>query len=378
MSKRDYYEVLGVSKNATEDEIKKAYRKLARQYHPDVNKEPDAVEKFKEVKEAYEVLSDPNKRARYDQFGHEDPTAGFGGGGFGGGGFSSADFGDFGDIFDMFFGGGRRQRNPNAPRRGADLQYSMTLEFKEAVFGKETDITIPREEECDTCHGTGAKPGTKVETCSVCKGTGQQEVVQNTPFGRIVNRRICTACQGKGKIIPHKCTDCYGTGRVKKNKKIHVKIPAGVDDGSQLRVSGEGEPGVNGGPPGDLFILLHVKPHDFFERDGDNIYCEVPLTFAQAALGDEIEVPTLDGRVKLKIPAGTQTGTSFRLKGKGVPHLRFGGRGDQHVKVVVVTPTNLTERQKELLRELGNLSGEETHQQSKSFFERMKKAFMGE
>ena len=374
MSKRDYYEVLGVNKSATEDEIKKAYRKLARQYHPDVNKEPDAETKFKEVKEAYDTLSDSGKRSRYDQFGHEDPQAGFGGGGFNG------DFGDFGDIFDMFFGGGggRRQRNPNAPRRGADLQYSMTIEFKEAIFGKEMDITIPREEECDTCHGSGAKPGSKVDTCSVCKGTGQQEVVQTTPFGRMVNRRICNTCQGTGKIIAQKCTDCHGNGRVKINKKIHIKVPAGVDDGAQLRVSGEGEAGANGGPAGDLFIVLRVKSHDFFERDGDNIYCEVPLTFAQAALGDEIEVPTLDGRVKLKIPEGTQTGTSFRLKGKGVPHLRFGGRGDQHVKVVVVTPTKLTERQVELLKELGNLSGEETHQQSKSFFERVKRAFMGD
>jgi len=374
MSKRDYYEVLGVSKDASTEEIKKAYRKLARQYHPDVNKASDAEQKFKEIKEAYDTLSDPNKRSRYDQFGHEDPRAGFGGAGFGG-----ADFGDFGDIFDMFFGGGgRRSRNPNAPRRGADLQYSMTIEFKEAVFGKETDITIPREETCDTCHGTGAKPGSKVETCSVCKGTGQQEVIQNTPFGRIVNRRVCTACHGQGKIIKEKCPVCHGTGRMKKKKKIHIKIPAGVDDGAQLRVSGEGEPGVNGGPPGDLFIVLHVKPHDFFERDGDNIYCEVPITFVQAALGDEIEVPTLDGKVKLKIPEGTQTDTNFRLKGKGVPRLRYSGRGDQHVRVVVVTPTKMTEKQKELLREFGKLSGEETHEQQQSIFERMKKAFMGE
>lgn len=374
MSKQDYYEVLGISRDASVDEIKKAYRKLARQYHPDVNKEHDAEAKFKEVKEAYDTLSDSNKRARYDQFGHEDPQAGFGGAGFGG-----ADFGDFGDIFDMFFGGGgRRNRDPNAPRRGADLQYSMTIDFKEAVFGKETDITIPREEDCDTCHGSGAKPGSKIETCSVCKGTGQQEVVQNTPFGRVVNRRVCSACHGQGKMIKEKCIDCHGTGRVKKHKKIHVKIPAGVDDGAQLRVSGEGEPGIKGGPSGDLFIVLHVKPHDFFERDGDHVYCEVPITFTQAALGDEIEVPTLDGRIKLKVPAGTQTGTHFRLKGKGVPRLRYSGRGDQHVKVVVVTPTKLTEEQRKILHEFSELSGEETHHQQKSFFEKMKKAFMGE
>lgn len=373
MSKRDYYEVLGLSKGASADDIKKAYRNLARQYHPDVNKEPNAEAKFKEVKEAYDTLSDPAKRERYDRFGHEDPQAGFGGAGFGG-----ADFGDFGDIFDMFFGGGGKRRNPNAPRKGADLQYSMTLEFKEAVFGKETDITIPREDQCDTCHGTGAKPGSKVETCSVCKGTGQQETVQNSPFGRVVNRRVCSACQGQGKIIVEKCPDCRGSGRVRKRKNIHIKVPAGVDDGAQLRVSGEGEPGVNGGPPGDLFIVLRVKEHEFFDRDGDNIYCEVPITFTQAALGDEIEVPTLDGKVKLKIPEGTQTGTNFRIKGKGVPRLRYSGRGDQHVKVVVVTPNKLSDEQRELLMKLADLNGEETHQQQQSFFEKMKRAFKGE
>lgn len=374
MSKRDYYEVLGVNKNSSAEDIKKAYRQLARQYHPDVNKEPDAEVKFKEVKEAYDTLSDSDKKARYDRFGHEDPQAGFGGAGFGG-----ADFGDFGDIFDMFFGGGGgRRRNPNAPRRGADLQYSMTLEFKEAIFGKETDITIPREEECDTCHGTGAKPGTKVETCSVCKGTGQQEVAQNTPFGRVVNRRVCSACHGKGKIIVEKCQDCHGEGRVKKQRKINIKVPAGIDDGSQLRVTGEGELGANGGPPGDLFIVLNVKSHEFFDRDGDNIYCEVPITFTQAALGDEIEVPTLDGKVRLRIPEGTQTGTNFRLKGKGVPRLRYGGRGDQHVKVVIVTPTKLSDEQRELLAKLADLNGEDTHQQQKSIFEKVKRAFMGD
>lgn len=373
MSKRDYYEVLGINKNASEEEIKKAYRKLARQYHPDVNKEPDAETKFKDVKEAYDTLSNESKRARYDQYGHEDPNTGFGGAGYGG-----ADFGDFSDIFDMFFGGGRKSSNPNAPRRGADLQYSMTLKFKEAVFGKETDITLPKEEKCDTCRGSGAKPGSKIETCSVCKGTGQQEIIQNTPFGRIVNRRVCTACHGQGKIIVEKCHECRGTGRVKRQKKIHIKVPAGVDDGAQIRVSGEGEPGVNGGPSGDLFIILHVRSHDFFKRDGDNIYCDVPVTFTQAALGDEIEVPTLDGKIKLKIPEGTQTGTNFRLRGKGVPHLRYSGRGDQHVKVIVETPSKLNEEQKELLRKLGEISGHEVNTQQKTFFEKMKRAFMGD
>lgn len=377
MSKRDYYEVLGVSRDASQEEIKKAYRKLARKYHPDVNKEPDAEEKFKEVKEAYEVLSDEQKRANYDRFGHADPGQTFGGGGFGGFG-DAADFGGFGDIFDMFFGGGTTRRNPNAPKRGADLQYTLQVEFKEAVFGTETDLRIPRTETCDHCRGTGAKPGTKPETCSVCHGTGQQEFVQNTAFGRIVNRRTCSACGGQGKMIRERCANCHGTGRVKKTRTIHVRIPAGVDDGAQLRVAGEGEAGLHGGPPGDLYVIIRVKPHEFFEREGDDIYCEVPLTFTQAALGDEIEVPTLTERVKLRIPPGTQTGTYFRLKGKGVPHLRGGGQGDQHVKVTVVTPTNLTEEQKELLREFARLSGEQTHEKQQTIFDRMKKAFMGD
>ncbi|RAU94191.1 molecular chaperone DnaJ [Paenibacillus sp. YN15] len=374
MSKRDYYEVLGVEKGASAEDIKKAFRKAARQYHPDVNKAADAEEKFKEAKEAYDVLSDDQKRATYDRYGHVDPNQGMGGGGF-----SGQDFSGFGDIFDMFFGGGGGQRrNPNAPQRGNDLQYSMTIEFKEAVFGKELDITIPRTESCETCHGSGAKPGTRPETCGVCKGTGQQEVVQNTAFGRIVNRRVCSACNGQGTIIKDKCNDCHGTGKVKKQRKIHVKIPAGVDDGAQLRVSGEGEAGSKGGPPGDLYIVIRVKSHDFFEREGDDIYCEVPLTFAQAALGDEIEIPTLTEKVKLKIPAGTQTGTFFRLKGKGVPRLRGYGQGDQHVKVVVVTPSNLTDEQKELLRQFCGMNGERMHEKQQSLFERMKKAFLGE
>ncbi|WP_127579788.1 molecular chaperone DnaJ [Paenibacillus koleovorans] len=376
MSKRDFYEVLGVDKGASDDDIKKAYRKLARQYHPDVNKASDAEQKFKEVKEAYDVLSDDQKRSTYDQFGHVDPNQGMGGG------FNGQDFGGFGDIFDMFFGGGggQQRRNPNAPQRGSDLQYTMTIEFKEAVFGKEMDITIPRTETCETCHGSGAKAGTKPDTCSVCKGSGQQEVVQNTAFGRIVNRRVCSACNGQGQIIKDKCGTCHGAGKVKKQRKIHVKIPAGVDEGAQLRVSGEGEGGTKGGPAGDLFIVIRVKPHEFFERDGDDIYCEVPLNFAQAALGDEIEIPTLSEKVKLKIPAGTQTGTYFRLKGKGVPRLRGYGQGDQHVKVTIVTPTALSDRQKELLREFaGQGGGEDTQEEHhESIFERMKKAFRGD
>ncbi|WP_421385495.1 molecular chaperone DnaJ [Bacillus salacetis] len=374
MSKRDYYEVLGVEKGASKDEIKKAYRKLSKKYHPDINKEADANEKFTEISEAYEVLSDEQKRAQYDRFGHTDPNQGFGGGAdFGGG------FGGFEDIFNTFFGGGGgRRRDPNAPRAGADLQYTMSVTFEEAVFGKETDIEIPKEEECDTCDGTGAKPGTKPETCKHCQGTGQLNVEQNTPFGRIVNRRVCHHCHGTGKFIKEKCNTCGGNGKVQKRRKIHVKIPAGIDEGQQLRVSGQGEPGVNGGPPGDLYVVFHVRPHEFFERDGDDIYCEMPITFVQSALGDEIEVPTLHGKVKLKVPAGTQTGTKFRLRGKGVPNVRGYGTGDQHIRVKVVTPTKLTDKQKELLREFADITGQVPDEQHESFFDKVKRAFKGE
>lgn len=370
MSKRDYYEVLGIDKGASKEEIKKAYRKLARKYHPDVNKEPDAAEKFKEVKEAYEVLNDDNKRAQYDQFGHAGANSqGFGG--FGG----AEDFSGFGDIFDMFFGGGRR-RDPNAPQQGDDLQYTMTLEFEEAIFGKETDIKIPREETCNTCHGSGAKSSSAVEACTHCHGTGQLNQEQNTPFGRVVNRRVCHYCGGKGKIIKDKCRTCSGTGRVKTNKKIHIKIPAGINEGQQIRVAGKGESGINGGPPGDLYVVIQIKPHEFFERDGDNIYCELPINFTQAALGDELEVPTVHGKVKLKVPAGTQAGKMFRLKGKGAPNVRGRGNGDQLIKVRVVTPTNLTDRQKELLREFNELRGNErAEEQDSSLFQRFKNAF---
>ncbi|GAQ19326.1 chaperone protein DnaJ [Oceanobacillus picturae] len=375
LSKRDYYDVLGVSKEAPKEEIKKAYRKLARKYHPDVNKEADASEKFKEAKEAYEVLSNEQKRAQYDQFGHADPQ-GQGFGGFGGG---AQDFGGFGDIFDMFFGGGGRRRDPNAPQQGADLQYTMVLDFKEAIFGKETDITIPKEENCDTCNGSGAKPGTKTKTCSHCNGSGQLNMEQNTPFGRVVNKRVCNYCNGTGKIIPEKCNTCGGNGKVKKHKKIHITIPAGIDEGQQIRVSGKGEAGVNGGPPGDLYVVVQVRRDEFFEREGDHIFCELPLTFAQAALGDEVEVPTVHGNVMLKIPAGTQTGKTFRMKGKGAPNVRGYGQGDQHIKVKIVTPTKLTEKQKELLREFNDIAGNEaTDEQESSLFQRFKKAFKSE
>ncbi|MCB7068894.1 molecular chaperone DnaJ [Caldifermentibacillus hisashii] len=378
MAKRDYYEILGVSKDASKDEIKRAYRKLSKQYHPDINKEPGADEKFKEISEAYEVLSDDTKRAQYDQFGHAGANQDFDGfGGFGG--FSDAGFGGFEDILNTFFGGGStRRRNPNAPRQGADLQYTMTLTFEEAVFGKETDIEIPREEQCSTCHGSGAKPGTHPEECPYCHGSGQISTEQNTPFGRIVNRRVCHHCGGTGQVIKHKCPTCHGTGKVKKRKKIHIKIPAGIDNGQQLRVAGKGEPGINGGPNGDLYIIFQVKEHEFFERDGDDIYCEMPISFVQAALGDEIEVPTLYGKVKLKIPAGTQTNTKFRLRGKGVKSVRSTTPGDQHVIVRIVTPTKLTEKQKQLLREFAEISGKTPDEQTDTFFEKVKRAFKGE
>ncbi|WP_277673710.1 molecular chaperone DnaJ [Piscibacillus halophilus] len=375
MSKRDYYEVLGVSKDASKEEIKKAYRKLARKYHPDVSQEDNAADKFKEVKEAYEVLSNAQKRQQYDQFGHAGTQQGAGQGGFGG----FEDFGDFGDIFDMFFGGGgRRRRDPNAPRQGQDLQYTMEIEFEEAIFGKETTIDIPKEENCDTCDGSGAKPGTSVHTCQHCHGTGQLNVEQNTPFGRVVNRRVCHHCQGSGKQVEEKCHTCGGDGKVKKRKKIDIRIPAGVDDGQQIRVTGQGGPGDNGGPAGDLFVVIRVKRHEFFERDGDDILCEMPITFTQAALGDEIEVPTVHGRVKLKVPAGTQTGTHFRLKGKGAPNVHGHGQGDQHILIKVVVPKNLNERQKELLREFHELSGDQSlDEQQDNLFQRMKRAFKG-
>ncbi|OLN23407.1 molecular chaperone DnaJ [Domibacillus antri] len=367
MSKRDYYDVLGVSKSASKDEIKKAYRKLSKKYHPDINKEPGADEKFKEISEAYEVLSDDSKKAQYDQFGHAGPQQGGFGGGFSGFG------GGFDDIFSTFFGGGSRRRDPNAPRQGDDLQYTMTLTFEEAAFGVEKDITIPKEENCSTCGGSGAKPGTSPETCSHCAGSGQVNVEQNTPFGRVVNRRTCPHCSGSGKIIKEKCTTCSGQGRVTKNKTINVKVPAGIDEGQQIRLSGQGEAGINGGPAGDLYIVFRVRQHELFERDGDDIYCEMPITFVQASLGDEIEVPTIHGKVKLKIPAGTQSGTTFRLRGKGVANVRGYGTGDQHVHVKVITPVKLNEKQKQLLREFAEVSGEQPNEED-GFFDKVKRA----
>ncbi len=374
MSKRDYYEVLGVSKSATKDEIRKAYRKLSKKYHPDLNKEADAEAKFKEVTEAFEVLSDESKRANYDQFGHAGPNQGFGGGGgFGGDGFG------FEDIFSSFFGGGGgRRQDPNAPRKGNDLQYTMTIDFMDAVFGKETEIQIPKDETCETCDGSGAKKGTSPETCSHCGGTGEISVTQDTPFGRMVNRRACHHCDGTGQYIPDKCSTCKGKGTVRVNKTIKVTIPEGVDDGQQLRVSGQGEPGVNGGPTGDLYIVFNVRDHEKFIREGDNIYLELNLSFPQAALGDEIEVPTVHGDVNLKVPAGTQTGARFRLRDKGVKNVHGRGIGDQIVVAKVVTPKKLTEKQKELLREFAAISGDDVEGYSSSLFDKIKRTFKGD
>lgn len=364
MSKRDYYEVLGVSKSASADEIKRAYRKLARQYHPDVNQDDaTAAEKFKEVTEANEVLSDSQKRARYDQFGHTDPSAGFGGGG------GAQDFGGFGDIFDMFFGGGGRSRGP---QRGNDLQYNLQVEFREAAFGVTKEIEIPRSEECQTCKGSGAKAGHSPETCSTCRGTGTMESVVNTPLGRMVNRRTCSACGGDGRVIKHPCETCRGAGRMKTRKKIEVSVPSGVDTGNRIRITGAGEMGDRGAPSGDLYIVIHVKEDPFFHREGDDLYCEIPISFVQAALGDEIEVKTLDETVALKIPEGSQTGTVFRLRGKGMPRLQSSSRGDQHVRIRVVTPRKLSEEQKELLRKLGSELGVDTQGQQKTIFEKVR------
>lgn len=377
MAKRDYYEVLGVSKGASDDEIKKAYRKLSKKYHPDINKEADADEKFKEIAEAYEVLSDANKRAAYDQYGHASTDPNFGaGGGFGGGGFGGSGFGGFEDIFDSFFGGGGRARyNPNAPRQGEDLQYTLDLEFEEAVFGKQSTIRYNRKQECETCHGDGAKPGTSPVTCSKCSGTGSINVERNTPLGRIQTRSVCDVCNGTGQEIKEKCPTCVGAGHVKDRHTVKVTVPAGVEDGDQMRLSGQGEAGKNGGPYGDLYVIFRVKPSKHFQRRGAEIYYEAPIHFVQAALGDEIQVPTVHGKVKLKIPAGTQTGTTFRIKGKGAPRLRGTGQGDQHVKVNIVTPKNLNSKQAELLREFAKASDISITEEDGSFFNKVKDVF---
>lgn len=378
-NKRDYYEVLGVEKGAAEEQIKKAYRKLAAKYHPDVNHEPDAETKFKEINEAYEVLSDSEKRARYDQFGFAgvdpnfNPNAGAGFGGFGG--FSG--FGDLGDLFGDFFGGGSRNtgRSANTPRRGENLVSQIEITFEEAAFGTKKEINVSRIENCDKCGGSGAAAGSEPETCPNCHGSGTVRTTQNFMGMTMQSQSPCPKCKGKGKIISKPCERCKGKGRIRRNHKIAVEIPAGIDNGQSVRVRAQGNAGVNGGPSGDVLVAVAIKPHPLFERDGANVLCEMPISFTQAACGAEIEVPTLDGKVRYNVPEGTQTGTTFRLRGKGIPYVGYKNRGDQYVTVVVETPTHLTKEQKDLLRQFEEASSEAATPKRKSFFEKLKKNF---
>lgn len=378
MAKRDYYEVLGVDKNVTDDELKRAYRKLARKYHPDVNKDdPQAEEKFKEISEAYSVLSDSKTRAQYDQFGHEGPT------GQGYGDFDFSDFGGLGDIFDMFFGGsgfgggrGSSGRRRQGPTKGSDMRYDLTITFEEAAFGTSKEIEITRNENCDECGGSGAAKGVHPETCPECNGKGEISYTQNTAFGRFVNVRACDRCGGEGTIISKPCPKCRGRKKVRKVKKISLNIPAGIDNGQAITLRGQGEAGERGGPSGDLYAYITVKPHSLFVRKGYDLHCDVPITFAQAALGDDIEVPTLEGKVKYKIPEGTQTGTIFRLRNQGIQKLRLTTRGDLYVKVNIDVPKKLKEKQKQLLRQFEEeTSGREYHEQKRSFVDKMKDVF---
>jgi len=375
-SKRDFYEVLGVEKSSSDADIKKAYRKQAKQYHPDMNPDDKTAEaKFKEVNEAYEILSDPQKRARYDQYGHAgvDPN-GFGGAGAG---FGDFDFGGIGDIFESFFGGsgfGRSSRSRSGPQKGTDLKYSVEIAFEQAAFGIEKEISINRHESCSSCGGSGAKSGSSPTTCKHCNGTGQVQYKQSTPFGQFVNVKTCDVCRGEGKIIINPCPACNGKGNLRKTVKINLNIPAGIDDGQTMSLRGEGDPGSKGGPAGDLFVTINVKPHALFKRQGNDVVCEMPITFVQAALGAELEVPTLDGNVKYNMPEGTQTGSIFRLKGKGIPYLRGNGRGDQYVKVEIDVPKKLNEKQKAALKEFADISGDEVYEHRKGFFDKMKDA----
>ena len=370
-NKRDYYEVLGVSKGASDDEIKKAYRKLAKQYHPDLNPgDATAEAKFKEANEAYEVLSDSDKKARYDQYGHAGVDPNFGAGGFGGG------FGGFGG-----FGGGSRQ-NPNAPRKGSTIQTSVTISFEEAAKGCKKKVNITKVEKCDECGGNGCAKGSSPVTCQTCGGRGQVNVQQRTPFGVMSTTKQCSACGGKGKTIPNPCTKCKGVGAVAKPQTVEVDIPAGIDDRQALNVRGGGNPGANGGPTGDLRVNVNVRPHPFFERDGFDVWCEVTVTYAQAALGDTLYIPTLDGKVKYELPSGTQPGEVFRFRGRGIQQLQGRGKGDQYVKIVVDVPKNLNQKQKDLLRQFDSTltnkpknnidDGTTVGEEKRSFFDRFK------
>lgn len=362
--KRDYYEVLGVVRTCEAGELKSAYRKVALQFHPDRNPDnPEAEDKFKEASEAYEVLSNPEKRAKYDRFGHsQNAFEGFGGAG----GASINDI--FGEIFGDIFGG--RRRSPGGRSRGADLRYNLEISFEEAAFGCEVQVKIPKPRRCEVCDGTGSKDK-QTRTCPTCQGSGEMRFTQ----GFFAVSRPCTSCGGSGHVIPNPCANCVGMGKVEATSNLSVKIPGGVDTGTRVRLTGEGEPGDQGGPPGDLYVVVHVREHPLFVREEYEVLCEVPISVTQAALGAQIDVPTLDGKVKMKIPGGTQTGKVFRLKAKGIPHLHGGARGDQHVRVVVETPTELSREQRELLEKFAAISGEQTNPQSKTFFEKVRELF---
>lgn len=381
--KRDYYEVLGVDKGVNDDELKKAYRKAAKKYHPDLHPGDSEAEKnFKEVNEAYEILSDKQKRARYDQFGHAgvDPNFGAGQGGnpFGGGFGGFGDFGDLGDILGSMFGGGfggGRRRDPNAARRGADTATSIVISFMEAAKGCKKDIKVTRTENCEDCNGSGAQKGTQAKTCPNCHGSGQVTVGQRTPFGVIQTQSACENCRGTGKIIDNPCRSCAGKGRVRKTTEKTIDIPAGIDDGQGITLRGGGDMGFNGGAAGDLHITVSVRPHPIFEREGFDIFCEVPITYAQAVFGGEITVPTLDGKAKFTIHEGTQPGDEFKLKGKGIKRLNYSGNGDEYVKIVVEIPKDLSKDQKKLLEEFDNSLDEKNYKKRKSFFEKVKDLF---
>ena len=373
--KRDFYEVLGIQKGASEDEIKKAYRACVKKYHPDLHPDDkECEEKMKEVNEAYEILSDPDKKAKYDQFGHAGVDPSYGGGGYGG--FSDfGDFGDIGNIFgDLFGGSGFRssRANPNAPRRGQDIQTSLTIDFMDACNGKTVELRISRSEECPDCHGSGARPGSRISTCADCGGSGMVQTAQRTILGMMSSSRPCTRCGGKGKTIDDPCSKCRGSGRVTMPRTVTVNIPAGIDDGQTLQVRGQGNSGMNGGNPGDLHVLISVRPDPVFERDGYDINTEIPITYMQAVLGDELTVPCIDGKVKYSMPEGTQSGTIFRLKGKGVKKLNRNERGDQYVRVVVEVPKGLNKSQKDLLRKFEESLGESNYRNRKNFFEKIK------
>ena len=378
--KRDFYEVLGVSRGASEDEIKKAYRKLAKENHPDLHPGDKAAEaRFKEINEAYEVLSDADKRARYDQYGHAGVDPNFGAAdGFGGfGGAEGFDFGDLGDLFGSFFGGGfggsARKASPNAPQRGESIRMSLAISFEEAAFGCEKAVTVDRYEQCDTCHGSGCTPGTTPEVCPDCHGTGTVHVRRQTPMGVFATTSPCTRCGGKGRIIHQPCRECHGTGTVRKRKTIQASIPAGIDNEQTISIRGQGNAGRNGGQAGDLLITITVRPHELFRREGTSVLCEAPITFSQAVLGAELEIPTIDGKVKYNLPEGTQSGTTFRLKGKGIPSINGRGRGDQYVTVYIETPRNLNREQKDALHKFAKTLGENNYEEQKKFFRKFKK-----